>query len=61
MKKTSRKRLTLDRDTVKTLVELSSSELPHIRGGVLQPPPVHPLSTGGSTQRLEEGPVPMFC
>lgn len=50
MKKTSRKRLTLDRDTVKTLVELSSSDHLHIRGGVLQAPPPHPLSTGSGTQ-----------
>jgi hypothetical protein len=49
MKKTNRKRLTLDRDIVKTLVELSSGDLPHIRGGVLQPGPIHPRSTGGST------------
>lgn len=48
MKKTIRKRLTLDHDTVKTLVELSSGDLPHIRGGVRQPPP-RPLSTGSST------------
>jgi hypothetical protein len=49
MKKTIRKRLTLDRDTVKTLVELSSGELPHIRGGDLQPGPIHPRSTGSGT------------
>lgn len=56
MKKTIRKRLTLDRDTVKTLVELSSGELPHIRGGVLQPPPPHPLSTGSGTN-----PAALLC
>lgn len=51
MKKTIRKRLTLDRNTVKTLVELSSGDHPHIRGGVLQPPPPHPLSTGSGTNQ----------
>jgi hypothetical protein len=49
MKKTIRKRLTLDRDTVKTLVELSSGDLPHIQGGVLQPGPIQPRSTGSGT------------
>lgn len=49
MKKTIRKRLTLDRSTVKTLVELGSSDLPHIQGGVLQPGPIRPLSTGSGT------------
>jgi hypothetical protein len=49
MKKTIRKRLTLDRDTVKTLVELSSGDLPHIRGGGLQPGPIRPRSTGSGT------------
>jgi hypothetical protein len=50
MKKTIRKRLTLDRDTVKALVvELSTAELPHVRGGVLQPGLPRPLTGGSGT------------
>jgi hypothetical protein len=59
MKKTIRKRLTLDRDTVKTLVELSTGELPHIRGAVLLPGPIHPRSTGSGTQ--PDALAPMLC
>jgi hypothetical protein len=50
MKRTIKKRLTLDRDTVKTLVaELSAAEIRGVRGGALEPPPVHPRSGGTGT------------
>jgi hypothetical protein len=63
MKKITRKRLTLDRETVKTLVvELSTADLPHVRGAGLPGGIARPLSGGSGTdpKDIVDG-VGMLC